>query len=106
MSKSLTHLIASVRPGRCTGCRHSNQGTIDQKEGKVFCQIDGRRKAPEQNCDVKKMLFAPGSMQQQRTYYLYEPFTGDNGTYGRLQDRTIVPEDDTAAAKARAQNVD
>ena len=93
--KSSTLVVASQTPGRCKECRHSNQGTVDFAEGKLLCWIAKTPKRAEQECDVTLPL--PSRLGQDpatfQTYYLFEPFDGENGTHGVSQDLRILAED-------------
>jgi hypothetical protein len=81
--------IASIEPGVCGQCRHSNQGTVDFAEGHVFCSWTSGARHRNYGCDVRM------SLPRDRTsgwteYYLFEPFDTTNGTWGRLQDSRLL----------------
>lgn len=101
MSKSLTYLLASSTAGRCSDCRHSNQETVDFNEGHIFCELDSSGKKTQQTCTVERDLFVTDEHGGTRRYFLFEPYDGANGTFGRLENRRIVrPEDASRGKKA------
>lgn len=91
--KSSTLVIATRTPGKCTECRHSNQGTVDFEEGKLFCGFAKEPKTATQTCDVTLPLRAQLDSNAVETYYLYEPYDGDNGTFAKTEDLRILAED-------------
>ena len=99
--KTLTTITATRRPGRCARCRHANQGTRDFEEGRVLCGIDGQRKSGADKCSVRRLLpnRLPIVVDEMRAYWLYAPWTGSNGTFGKLEDLRIVAEDATRALR-------
>ncbi|MEM6989344.1 MAG: hypothetical protein AAF721_02565 [Myxococcota bacterium] len=92
--KSSTLLIATTTSGPCRECRHANQGTVDFSEGILFCWFAKASKRATQQCDVAIPLFRSISAEgAPRSYYIFEPFRGDNGTYGVSEDLRILAED-------------
>ncbi len=91
--KSNTLLIVSRRPGRCGQCRHANQGTVDFREGRVFCQMGGDRRFAESECDQQTPAMPVYQGDLVPGYFMYEPFTGANGTWCNIQDRRLLAED-------------
>ncbi|MBK6687547.1 MAG: hypothetical protein IPG45_23950 [Deltaproteobacteria bacterium] len=94
--KNSTLITATKSPGTCTTCRHSNQATRDFDEGHLFCWMDKQPKRHSQPCDVSRALpnaWPMGAPTRWSSYHLYEPFNGENGTYGRSTDLRVMAED-------------
>jgi hypothetical protein len=95
MKKTSTLITGTRSPGTCATCRHSNQETVDFREGHLFCWMDRQTKGDAQRCDVIRPLpkSTRDAVEAWTPYYLYEPYDGKNGTYDRTQDLRIVAED-------------
>ncbi len=91
--KSSTLVIATKTPGPCTACRHANQGTVDFAEGKLFCWFAKATKTATQQCDVTLPLRKSTKSTEVETYYLFERYDGDNGTFAESEDLRILAED-------------
>jgi hypothetical protein len=100
--KSSTLCIASKEPGVCGKCRHSNQGTVDFAEGHVFCSWISGARHPAYVCDVRLPL-PRGQGLAPEPYYLYEPYDGTNGTWGRRQDTRLLAPDASPELRAQLQ---
>ncbi len=74
---------ATRAPGTCGTCRHSNQGTEDFTEGMVACQLGSGGLTVATRCQVD---FKPPDRDV--PYFMYEPYDGENGTWGS-EDTTI-----------------
>ncbi|UCC73052.1 MAG: hypothetical protein JSV86_00365 [Gemmatimonadota bacterium] len=92
-TKSSTLCIASRSPGRCTTCRHANQDTVDFTEGRICCGWDGKPKAADQTCDVAVQIPRDVGGKGTDRYFVFEPYDGGNGTWGKLEDTRILAED-------------
>jgi hypothetical protein len=90
--KTSTLLIVSRQPGRCGTCRHANQETADFREGHVFCQFGGGALNINHICDQRIPAFHRRD-EEPELYYCYEPFTGNNGTWQKLQDTRVLAAD-------------
>jgi hypothetical protein len=102
--KSSTLCVASKEPGVCGHCRHANQGTADFAEKHVFCGWVSGARHPNYTCDVKRHLpresSADGNFAE---YFLYEPYDGTNGTWGRRQDTRLLAPDASAELRKALQ---
>jgi hypothetical protein len=101
-TKSSTLVIATKSPENCAKCRHSNQGTVDFREGHLLCWMDKQTKRPETRCDVVRHLPRSTSMDDPKSwssYFLYQPFDGSNCTYDKSTDLRIIAEDADEALK-------
>ena len=99
--KSSTLCIPSATPGRCGECRHANQATADAAEGHVFCSWGGGARTPSARCDlVVSLPLDIAASAAFASYFLYEPYTGRNGTWGRREDTRLLAPDASLALRA------
>ena len=84
-------VVAHERPGSCDACRHANQETADFAEGHIFCRIDGQSKQRAQPCNLTVELARETNGVLSR-YFFFDPFTGDNCTFGLRGDFRVLAE--------------